>query len=41
MSDAFDMFSQISTCGVFGVQRMNLGMCLWLFGPRLAEVCSS
>lgn len=28
MSDVFDMFSQISSCGVFGVHRMKLRMCL-------------
>lgn len=41
MSDVFDMFSQIPGRGVFGVHRMKLRMCLWLFGPRLVEVCSS
>lgn len=41
MSDGFAMFSQISGCRVFGVHRMKLRMCLRLFGPGLAEVCSS
>lgn len=41
MSDVLDMFSQISSCGVFSVHRMKLRMCLWLFGPGLANVCSS